>query len=97
MEVKLFSSMIMQERINAGDQPDRGKQNKGRGKGMGKEQYHAAKAQLVICMQEGQAWHAAAAAAGLQISQSNAYRLWRAARQRGENAMGDESLARGSR
>jgi transposase len=56
---------------------------------MDKEQYRAAKAHLVACMQEGQSWWMAAANAGLQISQSNAYRLWLAARQRGEMALQD--------
>jgi hypothetical protein len=50
---------------------------------MDKEDDCAAKAHLVVCMQEGQSWRIAAASAGLQISQSNAYRLWRAFRQHG--------------
>ena len=57
---------------------------------MEKEQYHTAKAHLVAGMQEGQLWQRAAASAGLQISQSNAYRLWRAFRQRGQAALCDE-------
>jgi transposase len=56
---------------------------------MDKEQHRAAKAQLVALMQAGQSWQAAAAQAGLQISQSNAYRLWGAFRQRGETALED--------
>ena len=56
---------------------------------MDKEQYRVAKAQLVACMQEGQSWQRASAHAGLQISQSNAYRLWLAVRQRGETALED--------
>lgn len=40
-------------------------------------------------MQEGHSWQLASALAGLQISQSNAYRLWRAFRQRGETALSD--------
>jgi transposase len=56
---------------------------------MEKEQYHAAKAHLVAGMQNGQLWQRAAASAGLQISQSNAYRLWHAFRQRGQAALSD--------
>lgn len=56
---------------------------------MEKEQYHVAKAHLVAGMQEGQSWQRAAASAGLQISQSNAYRLMKAVRQRGETALSD--------
>jgi len=56
---------------------------------MEKEQYRTAKAHLVAGMQEGQLWQRAAASAGLQISQSNAYRLWRAFRQRGQEALSD--------
>jgi transposase len=56
---------------------------------MGKEQHGATKAQFVAYMQEGHAWQTAAAKAGLQISQSNAYRLWEAFRQRGEMALED--------
>jgi hypothetical protein len=47
---------------------------------MEKEQYHVAKVHLVAGMQEGQSWQRAAASAGLQISQSNAYRLMKAVR-----------------
>jgi transposase len=43
----------------------------------------------VAGLQEGQSWQAAAAQAGLQTSQSNAYRLWLAVRQRGETALED--------
>ncbi len=56
---------------------------------MDKERHGRAKACLVSCMQEGYSWQAAKAVAGLQISQSNAYRLWRAFRQRGETALSD--------
>lgn len=56
---------------------------------MDKEQRRAAKAQLVTGMQAGQSWQTAAAQAGLPSSQSNAYRLWRAFRQRGETALED--------
>ena len=56
---------------------------------MDKEQRRVAKAQLVAGMQTGQVWQTAAAQAGLQISQSNAYRLWLAVRQQGEMALQD--------
>lgn len=56
---------------------------------MDKEHYRAAKAHLVACMQEGQSWRIAQACAGLQISQSNAYRLWLAVRRGGESALSD--------
>jgi transposase len=56
---------------------------------MDKEQYGRAKACFVSCMQEGQSWQRASASAGLQISQSNAYRLMNAVRQRGEAALSD--------
>lgn len=54
---------------------------------MDKEQYRAAKARLVAQMQEGQPWQAAAATAGVQISQSTAYRLLQVVRKRGEAAL----------
>ena len=38
---------------------------------MDKEQHRAAKARLVAQMQAGRSWQAAAATAGMQISQSN--------------------------
>src|SRR6266702_5256855 len=56
---------------------------------MDKEQYGKAKACLVSCMQEGHSWQVAKAQVGLQLSQSNAYRLWRAFRERGETALSD--------
>jgi transposase len=56
---------------------------------MNEEQRHAAKARLVAGMQEGHSWQTAAAKAGIQISQSNAYRLWGAFRQYGETALSD--------
>jgi len=56
---------------------------------MEKEQYRVAKVHLVAGMQEGQSWQRAAASAGLQISQSNAYQLWKAFRQKGELALRD--------
>ena len=54
---------------------------------MEKEQYRVAKVPLVAGMQKGQSWQRAAASAGLQISQSNAYQLWEAFRQKGELAL----------
>jgi hypothetical protein len=48
-----------------------------------------AKVQLMAQMQTGDSWQTAAAKAGLQISQSNAYRLMRVFRQRGEAALSD--------
>lgn len=42
---------------------------------MDKGQYGKAKTCLVSCMQEGHSWQVAKTQAGLQISQSNAYRL----------------------
>jgi len=42
---------------------------------MEREQDRVAKAHLVAGRREGQSWQRAAASAGLQISQSNAYRL----------------------
>jgi transposase len=56
---------------------------------MDKEQRRVAKTQLVAGMQEGRSWHEAAAKAGVQTSRSNAYRLRRAFRQRGEMALED--------
>ncbi|HEX4203450.1 MAG TPA: helix-turn-helix domain containing protein [Ktedonobacteraceae bacterium] len=56
---------------------------------MDKEQYQAAKVHLVACMQQGQTWRTAATTAGLQISQSNAYRLLKAFRQQGKEALSD--------
>jgi transposase len=56
---------------------------------MEKEPYRVAKARLVAGMQEGQPWQRAAASAGLQISQSNAYRLMNAVRLHGETALSD--------
>ena len=59
------------------------------GNRMDQEQYYAAKTQFVASLQEGQSWQTSAAKAGLQISQSSAYRLWGAFRQRGETALSD--------
>jgi len=58
-------------------------------KEMDKEQMRAARARLVAQMQAGQPWHVAAATAGLQTSQSTAYRLCQAVRERGEGALQD--------
>jgi len=60
-----------------------------RGKDMDKERRHVAKVQLMAEMQEGHSWQVAAAKAGLQISRSNAYRLWGAFRQHGETVLSD--------
>ena len=56
---------------------------------MDKEQHRAAKARLVAQMQAGRSWQAAAATAGMQISQSTAYRLLQVVRIRGEAALQD--------
>jgi hypothetical protein len=56
---------------------------------MDKEQRRAAKAQLVAGMQAGQPWQTAAAQAGLQTSQSNAYRLMKAFQQHGKTGLSD--------
>jgi transposase len=56
---------------------------------MDKEQHRVAKAHLVAYMQQGQPWQAAAAAAGVQVSQSTAYRLCQAVREQGEAALSD--------
>lgn len=58
-------------------------------KEMDKEQLRAAKARLVAQMQAGLPWHGAAATAGLHTSQSTAYRLCQAVRERGEMALQD--------
>jgi len=58
-------------------------------KEMDKEQMRAAKARLVAQMQAGQSWHVAAATVGLPTSQSTAYRLCQAVRERGEVALQD--------
>jgi len=63
--------------------------SRSRGKKMDKEQHRAAKACLVAQMQEGRSWQAAAATAGVQISQSTAYRLLQVVRIRGEAALQD--------
>jgi transposase len=56
---------------------------------MDQEQRRVAKAQLVAGMQAGYSWQRAAAQAEVQISQSNAYRLWGAFRKHGEKALSD--------
>lgn len=56
---------------------------------MDKEQYRAAKVRLVTQMQEGQSWQVAAATAGVQTSQSTAYRLLQVYHSRGEVALQD--------
>lgn len=56
---------------------------------MDQEHRRKAKAQLVAGMQASYSWQTAAAEAGVQTSQSNAYRLWGAFRQRGEMALED--------
>jgi transposase len=49
----------------------------------------AAKAQMIRAMLQGQPWHEAAAAAGVQTSRSAAYRLLQRVRTSGENALVD--------
>jgi transposase len=56
---------------------------------MENKQRHMAKVQLMAHLQTGFSWQTAAAKAGLQISQSNAYRLLKAFRLRGEAALSD--------
>jgi transposase len=56
---------------------------------MDKELRHVTKVRLMAEMQAGQAFQTAAAKSGLQMSQSNAYRLWGAFRQHGETALSD--------
>ena len=53
------------------------------------EERRAAKAQLVRHMLQGQPWHIAAAAAGLHVSRSTAYRLLKRVRTEGEAALTD--------
>ena len=89
MEVTLSSTTTMEAGISAADRARCKKQNGGWDHRMDKEQDHAAKKQFVASMQEGHSWQAATAQAGLHISQSTAYRLWEAWRQRGEAALSD--------
>ncbi len=56
---------------------------------MEQEQRQAAKRQMLELMQAGQSWQAAAAAAGLQVSRSTAYRWQYEMRLRGETALQD--------
>ena len=56
---------------------------------MDKEQGHAAKIRLVTLMRQGQPWQVAAATAGVQTSQSTAYRLLQVYHSRGEVALQD--------
>jgi hypothetical protein len=68
---------------------------------MDKEQGHAAKVRLVTLMSQGQPWQVAKALAGVQTSQSTAYRLLQGYRLLGETALldgrhGHRSLLRGT-
>jgi transposase len=56
---------------------------------MEQEQRQAAKRQMLALMQADQPWQAAAAAAGLQVSRSTAYRWQQEVRMRGEAALQD--------
>src|SRR5258708_26998106 len=56
---------------------------------MEQEQRQAAKRQMLALMQAGQPWQAAAAAAGIQVSRSTAYRWQHEVRTRGEAALQD--------
>ncbi len=56
---------------------------------MKKEQSFEARVQLTARMQQGQSWQAAAAATGLHVSQSTAYRLLQGYRMLGEAALQD--------
>jgi len=60
-----------------------------RGKDMDNGQRSVAKVQLMSQMQAGYSWQTAAAKAGKRLSQSNAYRLMKAFRQRGEAPLSD--------
>ena len=53
------------------------------------EERRAAKRELVRHMLQGQPWHVAAAAAGLHVSRSTAYRLLQRVRTEGEAAFAD--------
>ena len=57
---------------------------------MGQEQRQAAKRQMLEFMQAGQPWQAAAAAAGIQVSRSTAYRWQQEVRTRWEAALQDD-------
>jgi transposase len=56
---------------------------------MEQEQRQAAKRQMLELMQAGQPWQAAAAAAGVQVSRSTAYRWLQEVRTRGEATLQD--------
>ena len=56
---------------------------------MEQEQRQAAQRQMLALMQAGHPWQAAAAAAGLQVSRSTAYRWQQEVRMRGEAALQD--------
>jgi transposase len=56
---------------------------------MEQEQRQGAKRQMLALMQAGQPWQAAAAAAGIQVSRSTAYRWQQEVRTRGEAALQD--------
>jgi|SRR5579859_352582 len=56
---------------------------------MEQEQRQAAKRQMVQLMQAGQPWQVAAAAAGIQVSRSTAYRWQQEMRTRGVAALQD--------
>lgn len=89
MEVTLSSTTTVEAQISANDQAKCQKQSGEQGYRMDKEQDHVAKMQIVASMQEGHSWQTATAQAGLHSSQSTAYRLWAAWRQRGEGALSD--------
>src|SRR5258708_37465806 len=54
---------------------------------MGESKLYTARVQVVEAMEQGLPWHGAARHAGLQISQSTAYRLRQRMRQGGEQAL----------
>ncbi len=56
---------------------------------MEQEQRQATKRQMLAFMQAGQPWQASAAAAGIQVSRSTAYRWQQEVRTRGEAALQD--------
>jgi transposase len=56
---------------------------------MEQEQRQAAKREMLELMQAGQPWQTAAAAAGIQVSRSTAYRWQQEVRTRGETALQD--------
>jgi transposase len=56
---------------------------------MEQEQRQAAKRQMLELMQSGQPWQAAAAAVGIQVSRSTAYRWQQEVHTRGEAALQD--------